>query len=152
MRKSVRFVVTLPASIAARVTDPARGPAEKGAILAELLSPGGGRWYAGHVYRRGFAPLGVLATMPEQAAQFLILANDNARYRRTILQALAAWDAMMFVSAAPADVHTPPAAYEGVPLDDFWAAQESRAALEAEFPPDARVCLARSADGERAAV
>lgn len=147
MRKSVRFVVTLPASIVARVTDPNRSPAERGAILGELLSPGGGRWYAGHVYRRGFAPLGVLATMPEQAAQFLILAGENARYRRTIIRGVFAFDAATFISAAPAQADTPLAAYEGVPLAEFEAARDSRDALLDAFPPDARVSLEMTAEG-----
>ena len=151
MHKSVRFVVTVPSGIAARVTDANRAPAERGAILADLIT-GGGRWYSTRVNRRGFVPLAVLAVMPEQAAQFLILADDNARYRRTIIRGLATFDAWTFIGAAAADVHTAPAAIEGVPLADFWAAQESLDALEAEYPPDMPIRLADVADEQRAAV
>lgn len=143
MHKSVRFVVTVPAGIATRVTDPSRDPAERGAILADLIT-GGGRWYAAHVYRRGFVPIGVLAVMPETAARFLVLAADNSKYRRTIIRGLAAWDAWLFVGADRAQVDTPPAAIEGVPLADFWAAQESALALADEWQ-DARVSLADGA-------
>jgi len=151
MRKSVRFVVTVPSGIANRLTDSSRSPAERGAILADHITAGG-RWYAAHVYRRGFAPIGVLATMPEQAAQFLIMACDNSKYRRTIIRGLATFDAWTFIGAAAADVHTAPAAIEGVPLADFWAAQESLDALEAEYPPDMPIRLADVADEQRAAV
>ena len=150
MHKSVRFVVTVPSGIAARVTDANRAPAERGAILADLIT-GGGRWYSTRVNRRGFVPLAVLAVMPEQAAQFLILADDNARYRRTIIRGLATFDAWLFVGADLAQADTLPAAIEGVPLADFWTAQESRDALEVEYPQDARVRLA-NADGQRQAV
>lgn len=147
MRKSVRFLVSIPDSIANRITDPKRAPAERGAILAELLSPGGGRWYAARVRRPGFRTVGVLVTAPEQAVQFLVMAGDNSKYRRTIIRGLAAFDAWTFIRADIAPVDAPPAAIEPVKLADFEAARASRDELLDEFPPDARVILEVTAEG-----
>lgn len=151
MRTSVRFVITVPTAIATRVVDTRRSPAERGAILADLIT-GGGRWYATYLRRGGFTPIAVLATMPETAAQFLVMACDNSKYRRTIIRALAAFDAWLFVRAEPARLDTPLAAVEGVPLHDFYAARDSRDALLNEYHDEERVSLADPREARCAAV
>lgn len=136
LTKGVRFVVTVDRRAAAMLTDVVASPADRGAQLAELVGDGKVQAGAARV-RRARVAVAILAVMSGQMAYDLLAVEP--RHRRRCLAAAVADDRFLFVGASLAAHDAPAVEYSGVPLEDFWRAQQDAAQLAATWSPDVRV-------------
>lgn len=140
MYTAVRVTLSLPSDIANSIIDAARAPAERQGRLADWLTTSR-RWHIGDVNRRGYTAVSTLMTLPAQMVELSLL-SDNAHHHRLALRAAAHFDTLLFVSAVLAPPDAPAIERAGIPLSDFYAAQESMDAIALEWNDDVRIRLA----------
>lgn len=131
MQKSIAVVVTVRDALAKILTDPQRDLVERAGLFADTVTGPG--WFVGAIPRRGFSPVSVNLIVPEGAAIMLI--RWTGYYRRRILCQLVAYDVPLFVDATPSvgyTAHDLPVAVVGVKMDKVRAAEDARAAIQAE--------------------
>lgn len=148
LSKGLRFVVTTSKRDAAMLTDVVASPADRGAQLAELVADGRVKAGAARV-RRDQVAVAILAVMPGQQAYDLLAIEP--RHRRRCLAAIVAGADFLFVGASLAAHDAPAVAYCGVPLADFWRAQQDAKQLAATWSPDTRVRPGDQAEPGKAA-